>query len=470
MIVSSPPSPSRPKSQASSPEAIARHDQPTAADRLGGALTHDFCPWANRYVYWLKSPLALLSIVALVGLVIGLAVTPQGYWVFGTIVAVIALGIVWPRVAMAGVRASVRFLDQRGSEGAPSRALLSIHNRYPWPVWGLRLERGFYPRDTSEMETELLDSSKPKSELVFALACVPGWSSADFEWQFVPERRGLYPLSMPIVATSFPLGLWERSQRVEVLSQLLVSPRVVALDALPASDGHRWSLGALSDRRSGTEGDIVGTRPLRPGDSLRHVHWPQTARYGRLILSERQAVQSAVVRVVVDLAAQHHTGLGDHSTLEQSLRVAASVCHSLLAHDLNVQLVLGKRRTDLASGKRARDQLADLLATLQVDDPESETFARELAQQQPSTQLCVGISTTLGAADNSARLKPKPGQFESRGQGCLLIAPGITTFEERQRLRQQHGAWCVIAADRSALDDFIPEWQEVCRDVWCGRQ
>ena len=54
-------------------------------------LNTDFCPWANRYVYWLKKPLGILIVAAAASLLCGIFVAPQGYVIAGTIAATIVL-------------------------------------------------------------------------------------------------------------------------------------------------------------------------------------------------------------------------------------------------------------------------------------------------------------------------------------------------------------------------------------------
>ena len=58
---------------------------------LSNFLTHDFSPWANRYVYWVKSPLGLLIVAAVVALICGLFVANQGLVVFAAITMVIGV-------------------------------------------------------------------------------------------------------------------------------------------------------------------------------------------------------------------------------------------------------------------------------------------------------------------------------------------------------------------------------------------
>jgi hypothetical protein len=42
-------------------------------------LNYDFCPWANKYVYWLKKPIGWLTGGILAGILLGAFVAPQAF-------------------------------------------------------------------------------------------------------------------------------------------------------------------------------------------------------------------------------------------------------------------------------------------------------------------------------------------------------------------------------------------------------
>ena len=64
------------------------------AQWISNFANRDFCPWANRYVYWLKQPVGWLLVAAAASLLIGLFVAPQGWVMFTALLAVILLGVV----------------------------------------------------------------------------------------------------------------------------------------------------------------------------------------------------------------------------------------------------------------------------------------------------------------------------------------------------------------------------------------
>ncbi len=104
-------------------------------ERLASFLNHDFCPWANRYVYWLKQPVGWFALGAAAALVIGISVAPQALIVCAALIAVALIGIAWPRIAMRAVSCSLSFDRPRATEGSVVRVRIAVSNR--WPVASL---------------------------------------------------------------------------------------------------------------------------------------------------------------------------------------------------------------------------------------------------------------------------------------------------------------------------------------------
>src|SRR5207248_5521256 len=113
--------------------------------------------------------------------------------VAGALAAVLAVGIVWPWVSMRGVRCELSFAQHRVREGEAVQAVLRVQNRFPFPTWGLVLDRGLTSHDG--------DSG------CVGLARVPGWTSSVFNWEFITQQRGVYPLARPELATAVPFAL-----------------------------------------------------------------------------------------------------------------------------------------------------------------------------------------------------------------------------------------------------------------------
>jgi uncharacterized protein (DUF58 family) len=415
------------------------------------AINHDFCPGANRYLYWLKQPLLVLLLATVVALVIGTSVAFQGYVVASGLVAVIVLGTLWPFVGMVGLSATLRFERRRVREGEPVTAILSVRNPMPWSAWGLVLERGF-TRD--EESTAGVVNDRGGRDIGLALARVPGFSRSEFRWDFKPECRGEYPFQLPCLTTSFPFGLWHRSRDVQVASHVLVWPRTIELNELLLPQGQSYSLGALSQYRAGYEGDVIGTRQYREGDLLRHVHWAQTARYGKLIVAERQANLTSTVRVRVDLDPQSHT-LGANGSFEMALRVLSSVCSALSRYNTRVVVELGEQVHLIESGAVGQQRFNDELARLQLAPLNGTRIADRTWRFTAELQLVIATARSASHFFGG----------EASRRRIILLDWDDAAIEQRHAVRTPQ-VWIRLKPTADVLEQLKLQWCVAHESEW----
>jgi uncharacterized protein (DUF58 family) len=327
--------------------------------------------------------------------------------------------------------------------------VLTVANRLPWPAWGLVVEGGFSAHDESEYG---LPDAGNRTNVAVALAHVPGFSKSDYQWDFDPPCRGEYPMVNPKLTTGFPFGLWKGQRPIAVESRLLVWPRAVRLDALPLTQGGSWTVGTLSERRWGYEGDVIGTRAFRPGDLLRHVHWPQTARQGQMIVCERQASLTSSVRVVIDGYTDHHSSTGSESTLEWTLRIAASICEALLNHDAQLTVELGGESLAVEPGPSGHQRLNDALARFQLPRAGCRTVVPRRSRSQKRKQadeIEIVITTGRGARQWAT--------FSS-GDRRLVVLDAIDEFYTSAP------AWIELDSEDDVLEQLRHQWERLSRD------
>ena len=353
--------------------------------RAGRALSTDFCPSFNRWVYWLKNPLWVL-VLAMAGTVLcGVFLNP---WIFGLtalLAVVVAIGTVLPWIAMRGIDCQVLFDVRRVNFGQPALVRLRIQNRWPLPVWGLSLINGFASGHLSE-DRQLSDGNEG-----IAFARVPGWSTIEYTWSFVAKHRGLYPVNgLAEVETSFPFGLFRARRRADVQGQMIVWPETTALIGMPDAAESQVSDDSFSDRRVGDFGDVLGTRPFREGDSLRRVHWAQTARQQTLIVTERQAPLTNSIRISIDLP---NSDVPSSATVEHCIRVAASLCESLHRQHCRVELQLGEQLLVAGQSAAGLQRVMDALAVAGLADLQLNSANRKSRPARSGNHFQVTITT-----------------------------------------------------------------------------
>ena len=196
-----------------------------------------------------------------------------------------------------------------------------------------------------------------------------------------PLRRGIYDLSDVFQISTWPFGLRLCERRLPTSGKLIVWPaekQPLSWPVLQASAAVS-PIPANVAIRVGSDGDPLSTRAYRRGDSLRQVHWAQTARHDRLIVRERQANDPPLATLFIHTRSDHYAS--DHH-FEQTLRVAAALLKrwSLDAHD--VQLTAGGKTLTSAGGRSAHGVMMDLLAGLSLA---SDNVAQGTADVKPAS-------------------------------------------------------------------------------------
>lgn len=314
--------------------------------RVGSAMHYDFCPWANRYVYWLKRPIGWVVLAFAASLLLGIYVSQQAYMAAGIVAAVGIIGALWPWISMMGIRGELSWTPSRCEEEEIIDTTLTITNRWPWPAWGLVVQAD------DAISNQVNAPGQPIS-----LSKVPAWTRSRFRWDCQPSSRGIYPKRQVRLTTAFPFGIWSSSRILKVDEPLVVWPRTVRLTDVPENSGTQYlGIGGLS-QRVGDDGDWMGVRPYREGDSLRQVHWAQTARRDSLVVFERQSRSRQSVSIALDALAAIRCSPEERDWM---LRVLASLANHLLQHAWNVRFHIGERWQVLHMGNRVTfmDQLA----------------------------------------------------------------------------------------------------------------
>ncbi len=103
-------------------------------------------------------------------------------------------------------------------------------------------------------------------------------SAADVDSLFPLEKRG-HALTLPVILrSSFPLGLWESVNSLEVVHELIVYPRPLRMASLLLTGMLHDATPSAGSTFGTMNGEIRGLRPWRAGDSPKMIHAAASAR------------------------------------------------------------------------------------------------------------------------------------------------------------------------------------------------
>lgn len=363
------------------------HAAPADRNVLSRLLTTDFCPWANRFVYWLKEPVGWFALATVASVIIGLYFSPIGWTLAASLAAIMATGMAWPWIAVRVTRYELRPEIDAVHEDATCRMVVSVRNRIPIPVWGLTID-GYLDSDVSS-----------DTQPTVGLACVPPLCTADYRVNVTPNLRGHYPIAKPQIGCSFPFGIWTARRELRDVRPLTVWPMVYPIrGVLPIVGLVRADQGDGS--RGGRSGDFVGVRSFRRGDSAKHVNWIASARSDSLIVTERGGPQSPELDVWINTQNDlpNHQG---RQSLARRIRVAASVLSSLHQSHIAARVRLGDRKLTYRNDSQGRRQILDALASVPLDGedcvlPNSVGVKAKIVISGSGDDVTVRIDNPLG--------------------------------------------------------------------------
>lgn len=387
----------------------------------------------------------VLFLAAMTALVCGLILAPQALFVVFVILSSLILATLWPWVTILGVSGTLQFEQRRVSEGEEASAFITIANRWPWPVWCMTI--GSHHRMSSISDDEIST----------AVQHVPGRSCVTLSKTFRPACRGVYPKRPLHISTSFPFGLWSRFCPIRNESRLIVWPRTFALPVVPLSNCRQQASAQITNVVAGTEGDRLDTRPYRHGDSLRLVNWRKSAQLDRFMSWDRQSATRQNITVSVDYLRCEPGDHGPQSSFEWSLRIAASVCQSLLNQGCGVTLRLSGRDSVAEPLTRDNARLFDWIALFDTD----------YITARPAPP----IRTRTGGSSLTLVIQPGTAQTANINEPHIILFPALTPRHRQNLSDTPHRIvpTLVIASPHDIPGQMSKKWHPFIREVQSGR-
>jgi uncharacterized protein (DUF58 family) len=153
------------------------------------------------------------------------------------------------------------------------------------------------------------------------------------------QRRGVYTLGPTSLESGDPFGLYTVKIDYQETVTMMVVPPVVSLPRIEIAPGGRTGEGKSTS--SGLERTIVagGVREYIPGDSLRWLHWPTTARMNKPFVRMFDYSPSSNWWILLDMDQEVQAGTGQLSTEEFGVILAASLVHEGLQKGKQVGLI-----------------------------------------------------------------------------------------------------------------------------------
>lgn len=192
---------------------------------------------------------------------------------------------------------------------------------------------------------------------------LPAGARTELTTDRIAASRGLQGTTHVALSTSAPFGVVRRGRNVEVDSETLVLPKVQPLGDVAFLSPTRTSERAIhSLPRRGVGPEFLGVREYRPGDDVRHVHWPSTARHGEVIVREMEEETTRRLAILLDASWDEGTAW---TPLDACCSAAASLALSAESHGFGARLIWGEDGEARVHGRTSDEgELLEALALI----------------------------------------------------------------------------------------------------------
>ncbi|MGA3056835.1 MAG: DUF58 domain-containing protein [Candidatus Limnocylindrales bacterium] len=249
-------------------------------------------------------------------------------------------------------------------------------------------------------------------------------------------RRGTFRVEPMVVRTGDPFGFFEAAAAVGRPTMVTVFPQVVPLPRWRLPNANLEGTHSAPERTLQTTPLATTVRPYAPGDSFNRIHWRSTARLGEIQVKEFDLEQTADVWLYVDLEATVQRGAGDISTVEESLRVAASIAHDAIVENRAVGLTTsGHRVVSIPAdrGPRQRLKIMQLLAAIEGDG--TTPLAAVLLNGLP--RLRRGMTAVVITPSRERVWVRALSTLRGRGVAAAVVALDAASYESSGRIPPQ---------------------------------
>ena len=341
--------------------------------------------------------------------------------------------------------------------------------RFGWAQVGDRLEEQFTIQNDGLMPAtwlEISDASTLPGYSVARATGVDGQSQNTWTTDGICRRRGVFTLGNTRLVTGDPFGMFQVELIQPESVTLTVMPPVVPLPFDEIAAGGWQGEGRPRPNPVEQTASAESVRPYIPGDSLRLVHWPTSARQGEPYVRVLEGAPASDWWIVLDLDRRVQVGDEAESTAELGVILAASLMErGVRAHRAIGLVAAGDQAIWMRpeAGEKQRWNIMRALARIQPGDTALSLLIERLgpalgrdasllvitpsAQAEWITALTRlawrGITATAILIDTQgfSALRPVGGQPEARPNaqalGELLSGAGISHhLVGRELLRQ----------------------------------
>jgi uncharacterized protein (DUF58 family) len=281
---------------------------------------------------------------------------------------------------------------------------LTREMRFGWAQVGDRIEERFTLTNSSPVAAvwvEVVDHSNLPDYQAGRVTGVGITSENRWKTQSVCTRRGVFTLGPTTLYTGDPFGLYTLNLHHPASITLTVTPPIVPLPTIDVAPGGRAGEGRSHPNAMERTVSVAGVRHYLPGDNLRHIHWPTSARRNSLYVRRLDSTPAGDWWIILDLDQAVQAGQDQRSTEEHGVILAASLADRGLRAGRAVGLVANGDPLVWLSPQGGDTQRWEILRQLALIAPGERSLAELLTRGRASFDQVASLIIITASAEGT---------------------------------------------------------------------
>ncbi len=245
--------------------------------------------------------------------------------------------------------------------------------RFGWVAVGDRLGEEFVINNHGELPAswvEVIDHSNVPGYKAAVVRSIGIRSSDRWRQSAVCLRRGLFHLGPWAIRSGDPTGIFTVTRTYPQSREIIIHPPIHGKLPIPLPLGE--SSGRVRTRRRSWQATVnaVSVRDYEINDPVNRIHWPSSARRGKLMTRQFDLDAAGDIWILIDMQADIQLGLEANSTEEHAVLLAASLAARAGRQNRTVGLAVYGSRPQIippARGEGQQWKILRALALVQAD-------------------------------------------------------------------------------------------------------
>ena len=269
------------------------------------------------------------------------------YILISILISMLLINMIYPHIALRGIEIT-RTRVGKCHEDDYSQVKLKIKNTGKYTKHLFKVEDVFPLKENGKNNCSIfINTIKPGEE-------------KEFSYKEKATRRGLHSFPYTSLISRAPLGIFQARKKINPggINKIIIFPKVYKIkNIFLKGQGNINNSAEAYSNKSGQSGSFLGIREYSPGDSKKFIHWRSTAKRNRLMLKEFEEISSPPVAIFIDCNKELIRGKEKETTLEYSLRFAATLSIYLNKKNIPLKLIAFDGEEKIFSSKSIDENL-----------------------------------------------------------------------------------------------------------------